>query len=214
MSARMIENHWLTDDYRNVMRVHFHSRVEFIGTLMEGVRGVSDAIAHDLRTPIARARAKLEEALATAGDPTSTAGAALRAAVEQGIADLDNISRIFQALLRIAEACRAPASSLLPLEHQGRAAPTSSLPPPVTDFGPVRLELMGHRYREGGLSEVVIAGTPFLRLDPEGGASEFYRPDAVYCITPGLSPPPVARTAIPARFGDVDDDDTWSNDDE
>ena len=117
-------------------------------------------------------------------------------------------------LLRIAEACRAPASSLLPLEHQGRAAPTSSLPPPVTDFGPVRLELMGHRYREGGLSEVVIAGTPFLRLDPEGGASEFYRPDAVYCITPGLSPPPVARTAIPARFGDVDDDDTWSNDDE
>nr|WP_256476460.1 ATP-binding protein [Siccirubricoccus soli] len=70
-----------------------------IGTLMEGVRGVSDAIAHDLRTPIARARAKLEDALATAPDAE-----ALRAAVEQGIADLDNISRIFQALLRIAEA--------------------------------------------------------------------------------------------------------------
>ena len=70
-----------------------------IGTLMEGVRGVSDAIAHDLRTPIARARAKLEEALDTAADEDS-----LRAAVEQGIADLDNISRIFQALLRIAEA--------------------------------------------------------------------------------------------------------------
>lgn len=70
-----------------------------IGTLMEGVRGVSDAIAHDLRTPIARARAKLEEALDTASDEGS-----LRAAVEQGIADLDNISRIFQALLRIAEA--------------------------------------------------------------------------------------------------------------
>jgi signal transduction histidine kinase len=70
-----------------------------IGTLMEGVRGVSDAIAHDLRTPIARARAKLEEALDNAADADS-----LRAAVEQGIADLDNISRIFQALLRIAEA--------------------------------------------------------------------------------------------------------------
>ncbi|WP_235907885.1 sensor histidine kinase [Siccirubricoccus phaeus] len=70
-----------------------------IGTLMEGVRGVSDAIAHDLRTPIARARAKLEDALATAPDEE-----ALKAAVEQGIADLDNISRIFQALLRIAEA--------------------------------------------------------------------------------------------------------------
>ncbi len=40
MSARMIENHWLTDDYRNVMRLHFHSRVEFIGTLMEGIVAV------------------------------------------------------------------------------------------------------------------------------------------------------------------------------
>lgn len=75
-----------------------------IGLLMEGVRGVSDAIAHDLRTPIARARAKLEEALANAPPPQSPGGEALRAAVEQGIADLDNITRIFQALLRIAEA--------------------------------------------------------------------------------------------------------------
>ncbi|MEN9629761.1 MAG: hypothetical protein RJA10_2988 [Pseudomonadota bacterium] len=41
MSARMIENRWLTDDYRNVMRLHFHSRVEFIGTLMEGILAVS-----------------------------------------------------------------------------------------------------------------------------------------------------------------------------
>jgi transcriptional regulator of acetoin/glycerol metabolism len=40
MSARMIENHWLNDDYRNVMRLHFHSRVEFIGTLMEGILAV------------------------------------------------------------------------------------------------------------------------------------------------------------------------------
>jgi transcriptional regulator of acetoin/glycerol metabolism len=41
MSARMIENHWLSDDYRHVMRLHFHSRVEFIGTLMEGILAIS-----------------------------------------------------------------------------------------------------------------------------------------------------------------------------
>jgi signal transduction histidine kinase len=76
-----------------------NTMLDRIGMLMEGVRGVSDAIAHDLRTPIARARAKLEDALATAENEE-----ALRAAVEQGIADLDGISRIFQALLRIAEA--------------------------------------------------------------------------------------------------------------
>ena len=41
MSARMIENRWLTDDLRNIMRLHFHSRVEFIGTLMEGILAVN-----------------------------------------------------------------------------------------------------------------------------------------------------------------------------
>jgi transcriptional regulator of acetoin/glycerol metabolism len=40
MSARMIENHWLNDDYRSVMRLHFHRRVDFIGTLMEGIIAV------------------------------------------------------------------------------------------------------------------------------------------------------------------------------
>ena len=75
-----------------------NAMLDRIAQLMEGVRGVSDAIAHDLRTPIARARAKLEEAAASAQDEE-----ALRAAVEQGIADLDGIARIFQAVLRIAE---------------------------------------------------------------------------------------------------------------
>ncbi|NRF70997.1 sigma-54-dependent Fis family transcriptional regulator [Aquincola sp. S2] len=37
MSARMIENHWLSDDCGNRLRLHFHSRVEFIGTLLEGI---------------------------------------------------------------------------------------------------------------------------------------------------------------------------------
>jgi transcriptional regulator of acetoin/glycerol metabolism len=37
MSARMIENHWLTDDFKHRMRLHFHHRVEFIGTLLEGI---------------------------------------------------------------------------------------------------------------------------------------------------------------------------------
>ena len=92
-----------------------NTMLDRIGTLMEGVRGVSDAIAHDLRTPIARARAKLEDALATRRTRQS-----LRAAVEQGIADLDGISRIFQALLRIAEAeagARRAAFAPLDLVH-------------------------------------------------------------------------------------------------
>ena len=66
--------------------------------LMEGVREVSNAIAHDLRTPITRARARLEDASVHAGTAEE-----LRAAIERATADLDGIVAVFQALLRIAE---------------------------------------------------------------------------------------------------------------
>jgi signal transduction histidine kinase len=66
--------------------------------LMEGVREVSNAIAHDLRTPITRARARLEDASAHAQTAVE-----LRAAIERATADLDGIVAVFQALLRIAE---------------------------------------------------------------------------------------------------------------
>jgi transcriptional regulator with XRE-family HTH domain len=88
--------------------------------------------------------------------------------------------------------------------------PASTLPGPVSDYGYVRLELMGHRYREGHLSEVVIAGTPFLQLVTRDGATEMYRPDAVYCLTPapGAPGPLAALTArVPADLEDDEGDD-------
>ncbi len=72
--------------------------LERIARLMDGVRHVSNAIAHDLRTPITRARTRLEDAslhAATAED--------LRGAIERATLDLDSIVGVFEALLRIAE---------------------------------------------------------------------------------------------------------------
>jgi signal transduction histidine kinase len=69
-----------------------------IERLMDGVRQVSNAIAHDLRTPITRARVRLEDAAAHAAGPDE-----LRAAIERAEADLDGVVAVFQALLRIAE---------------------------------------------------------------------------------------------------------------
>ena len=66
--------------------------------LMDGVRGVSNAIAHDLRTPITRARTRLEDAALHAKTPDD-----LHAAIDRAIIDLDGIVAVFQALLRIAE---------------------------------------------------------------------------------------------------------------
>jgi len=69
-----------------------------IARLMEGVRQVSNAIAHDLRTPITRARARLEDAALHAATPRE-----LHAAIERATDDLDGIVAVFQALLRISE---------------------------------------------------------------------------------------------------------------
>ncbi len=69
-----------------------------IARLMDGVREVSNSIAHDLRTPIARARTRLEDAAAHAATAED-----LRAAVSRAINDLDNVAAVFDALLRIAE---------------------------------------------------------------------------------------------------------------
>ncbi len=69
-----------------------------IARLMDGVKQVSNAIAHDLRTPITRARTQLEYAALHAPDE-----AALRSAIENGVSDLDNITAVFEALLRIAQ---------------------------------------------------------------------------------------------------------------
>ncbi|MDE8342999.1 MAG: ATP-binding protein [Acidocella sp.] len=69
-----------------------------ITKLMDGVREVSNSIAHDLRTPITRARTRLEDASLHASTPDD-----LKAAIERATDDLDGIVAVFQALLRIAE---------------------------------------------------------------------------------------------------------------
>jgi hypothetical protein len=51
------------------------------------------------------------------------------------------------------------------------------------------LELMGHRRLAGIIAEETIAGAAFIRIDvpaeeEEPGATQFYSPQAVYCITP------------------------------
>ena len=40
MSARMIQNHWLIEDSHQTLRLHFHLRGDYLGTLMEGIVSV------------------------------------------------------------------------------------------------------------------------------------------------------------------------------
>jgi signal transduction histidine kinase len=67
--------------------------------LMEGVRDVSNAIAHDLRTPLGRIRNLLDEALRNDRNVEKLSSAATNA-----IRQIDDLTIVFDKLLQIAEA--------------------------------------------------------------------------------------------------------------
>lgn len=84
------------DDFDQVAE-NLNQMLDRIQMLMEDIRRVSDNIAHDLRTPLARLRQHLEEARLQE-DPSSKSALNL----EQSIKEADSLLTTFNALLRIA----------------------------------------------------------------------------------------------------------------
>jgi signal transduction histidine kinase len=69
-----------------------------IENLIHGISNVSNAIAHDLRTPLTELRARLEVLAQGRISPQDTS-----AEIETAVADVDRVIAIFNALLRMAE---------------------------------------------------------------------------------------------------------------
>ena len=74
-----------------------NAMLDRIARLDEGLKQVSDNIAHDLKTPLTRLRNKADQALAKADDPEHA-----RAALTEMITDTDQIIKTFSALLMIS----------------------------------------------------------------------------------------------------------------
>jgi len=94
-----------TDDDFDQLAENLNRMLDRIVYLMEGIRHVSDNIAHDLRTPLTRLRNQLENTLITVEDEEA------REHVSQAVAEADQLLATFNALLRIAR-----------LETRGNAA--------------------------------------------------------------------------------------------
>ena len=87
-----------SEDELSTLSSTINGMLDQIEQLVHGVRNVSNSIAHDLRTPLAELRSRLEELALI-----RPAAEATFAEIDGAVADVDRVIRIFDALLRLAE---------------------------------------------------------------------------------------------------------------
>jgi signal transduction histidine kinase len=88
-----------TGDELDRLAENLNAMLERIEALMQGLKEVSDNIAHDLKTPLTRLRMRAEQALRAARSEPE-----YRSALEATIEESDGLIRTFNALLMIARA--------------------------------------------------------------------------------------------------------------
>jgi len=141
----------LNDDELNTLSRTINGMLDQIEQLVHGVRNVSNSIAHDLRTPLAELRSRLEE-LALIRPPPEAA----YAEIDGAVADVDRVIRIFDALLRLAEIdAGLRRSGFVPLDVADLAANAVEFYAPAAELKNINLAFLS----DGPLS---VSGDPVL----------------------------------------------------
>lgn len=116
---------------------NLNAMLDQIVRLMDGVKQVSNNIAHDLRGPLNRIRAGLELSLAQAVSPED-----YRVVLESTIAAIDNLLMTFNALLTIAQAeSGARRQDFTELDLTALAEDVAELYEPLAEEKELRLRL-------------------------------------------------------------------------
>jgi len=176
--------------------------VEEVGRVVDQVKGVTDAIAHDLRTPLTRVRAQLSR---IAREPDT------RPEIGSAIDDLDVVLQRFAALLRISELeASGRRQGFSTVDLHALAASVHALYEPLAEDRGVALTLAGRIGRTVEADEKLLfeavsnlvdnaikftppGGAVAIALGNDGGASIEVRDDG-----PGI--PADERAAVLRRF--------------
>jgi signal transduction histidine kinase len=126
-----------SDDELDTLARTINGMLEQIEQLVRGVRNVSNSIAHDLRTPLAELRSRLEELMLMRPPADETF-----AELDGAVADVDRVIRIFDALLRLAEIdAGLRRSGFVSLDLADLAAAAVEFYAPAAELKNIRLTL-------------------------------------------------------------------------
>lgn len=81
------------------LALNFNSMLSWINDLIDGIRDVSNSIAHDLRSPLNRLRNRLENIIIHQPTPEQT-----NSQIQSAINEIDSLMATFNALLKISQA--------------------------------------------------------------------------------------------------------------
>ncbi|HML54277.1 MAG TPA: ATP-binding protein [Solidesulfovibrio magneticus] len=116
---------------------NLNAMLDQIGRLMDGVKQVSNNIAHDLRGPLNRIRSGLEITLSRPLEPETC-----RQALERAITEIDGLLQTFNALLTIAQAeSGARRQDFTDIDLTNLAADAAELYEPVAEEAGLTLEV-------------------------------------------------------------------------
>ena len=150
---KRIPLHGASDEW-DQLAANLNSMLDRIEFLMGEVKQVGDSIAHDLRTPLTRMRARLERAslrLRSAEDD--------QALLASTIMDLDDVLRMFRALTRISQIEASTQTNTL------RTLDLSLVTKEVAELFDAAAEERGSRLEVDGNEPIEILGDRDLLFD-------------------------------------------------